>query len=420
MAANANKAVVVNGTSTGLTTTAGTLALAGNFSTLGAFAVALTVTAGTALTLPTTGTLATLAGSEAFTNKTLTTPAVTTSLTTGSTTFALLNTTATTVNAFGAATTLNIGNSGGTTTALGNWSIGGTLSAQTGTMTSAVLVGPLAGDTTYGAISLSGNLAGSLVGFYGKSGSSLYSAVPTAGHIYGVVNSSVVTDTSSTGLAVTGTLSATGSISAAGQFTSTYAGGGGSGAAIYLNSASPAITLRQSGAGTDQKKWDQAFTGTGVMSFRTINDNEGAATNWLTVTRDSGYGITSVAIPSVWANTGGTTAVMVDSAGVLWKLASARKYKMDFAPYTKGLADVLKLDPQYYRVKSQGEGSHLYAGLIADDLDAQGLSEFVAYGPEGVDSINYGHMAALFTNAIKELVAKNESLTARITALEAK
>ena len=117
----------------------------------------------------------------------------------------------------------------------------------------------------------------------------------------------------------------------------------------------------------------------------------------------------AVSIPYVWANTGGTTAVMVDSAGTLFKLASARKYKMDIAPYTKGLADVLKLDPQYYRVKSQGADSHMYAGLIADDLDAQGLSEFVAYGPEGVDSINYGHMAALFTNAIKELAADFQS-----------
>jgi hypothetical protein len=124
------------------------------------------------------------------------------------------------------------------------------------------------------------------------------------------------------------------------------------------------------------------------------------------VTIPGTLGVTGApSFPYVWANTGGTTAVMVDIAGTLFKLASARKYKMDIAPYTKGLADVLKLDPQYYRVKSQGEDSHLYAGLIADDLDAQGLSEFVAYGPEGVDSINYGHMAALFTNAIKELAA---------------
>lgn len=114
--------------------------------------------------------------------------------------------------------------------------------------------------------------------------------------------------------------------------------------------------------------------------------------------------------PYTWANTGGTTAVMVDSAGTLFKLASARKYKTDFAPYTKGLADVLKLNPTLYRLKSANGAGYLQGGLIADDLDAIGMTEFVAYGPEGVDSINYGHMAALFTNALKEIDARLSKL----------
>lgn len=156
-----------------------------------------------------------------------------------------------------------------------------------------------------------------------------------------------------------------------------------------------------------------SYTGTGIFlyidraansAFKLIDLQAGA------VSKFTVNGAGSVTAPYIWANTGGTTAVMVDSNGTLFKLASARKYKTDIAPYSKGLADVLKLDPQYYRVKSQGEDSHLYAGLIADDLDAQGLSEFVAYGPEGVDSINYGHMAALFTNAIKELAAELQNL----------
>lgn len=54
-----------------------------------------------------------------------TSPAITTSLTTPSTSFALLNTTATTVNAFGAATTVSIGASSGTTTINNNLTISG-------------------------------------------------------------------------------------------------------------------------------------------------------------------------------------------------------------------------------------------------------------------------------------------------------
>lgn len=68
---NANKAVVVNAGANALTVTTGTLALAGNFSTIGAYAIALTATGATGVTLPTAGTLATLAGTEEFTNKTL-------------------------------------------------------------------------------------------------------------------------------------------------------------------------------------------------------------------------------------------------------------------------------------------------------------------------------------------------------------
>ncbi|GIW62068.1 MAG: hypothetical protein KatS3mg089_0920 [Patescibacteria group bacterium] len=58
-----------------------------------------------------------------------TSPSFTTSITTGSTSFSLLNTTATTINAFGAATTLNIGANSGTLT-LGNPTVVGTQTTQ--------------------------------------------------------------------------------------------------------------------------------------------------------------------------------------------------------------------------------------------------------------------------------------------------
>jgi len=65
-----NKAVVINAGGTGMTTTVGTLALAGNFATTGAYAVTLAAGAAVTLTLPlVNGTLATLAGAEALTNK---------------------------------------------------------------------------------------------------------------------------------------------------------------------------------------------------------------------------------------------------------------------------------------------------------------------------------------------------------------
>jgi hypothetical protein len=143
---------------TGVANTGKTITLGGNLTTSGAFATTLTATATTSVTLPTTGTLATLAGTEALTNKTLTSPAITTSLTTGSTSFDLVNTTATTVNFAGAATSLTMGASGGTTTIQGDLSIGG------GDITTSTSVGGL---VVKPAVASGLNATGTYLALYG-------------------------------------------------------------------------------------------------------------------------------------------------------------------------------------------------------------------------------------------------------------
>ena len=72
LSGNANKALVVNAGGTAVTVTTGTLALAGNLATTGAFNTTIAQGATTTITLPlVSGTLATLAGTETLSNKTI-------------------------------------------------------------------------------------------------------------------------------------------------------------------------------------------------------------------------------------------------------------------------------------------------------------------------------------------------------------
>jgi len=115
--------------------------------------------------------------------------------------------------------------------------------------------------------------------------------------------------------------------------------------------------------------------------------------------------------------------VFVDSSGYLLRSTSSIKYKKDVVDYDKGLTAVQSLRPVYYksnRTNADGnEDSHQYAGFIAEEIDAAGLTEFVQYGEDNTpESLAYGNMVALLTKAIQELKAELDTTKARLAALE--
>ena len=120
----------------------------------------------------------------------------------------------------------------------------------------------------------------------------------------------------------------------------------------------------------------------------------------------SGY----LTVPGVYGSTTASAAnVFVTSAGLLQRSTSSRRYKNSVVDYTRGLADVENLRPVFY--KGNNDGDKLYAGLIAEDVHAAGLTEFVQYDDEGKpDALAYSNMIALAVAAIKELDAKNSVL----------
>jgi hypothetical protein len=127
-----------------------------------------------------------------------------------------------------------------------------------------------------------------------------------------------------------------------------------------------------------------------------------------------------VQMPTVYSNTTASAAnVFVESDGTLKRSTSSLRYKRDPQPYTRGLADVLKLRPVTY--KGINDGDKVFAGLIAEEVAEAGLEEFVIRDSENrPDALHYPQMVALAFAAIKEQDAEIKSLRARVAALEAK
>jgi hypothetical protein len=125
--------------------------------------------------------------------------------------------------------------------------------------------------------------------------------------------------------------------------------------------------------------------------------------------------------PGTYALTTGSSAnVNVDAAGVLARSTSSLRYKKDVVTYDLGIEKLKKLRPVTYRSKATRDGDGLYAGFIAEEVDAAGLTEFVVYNEAGeADALQYGSFTALLAKALQEAVDNIEALEARLAVLEA-
>jgi len=123
----------------------------------------------------------------------------------------------------------------------------------------------------------------------------------------------------------------------------------------------------------------------------------------------------TTSLPGVYAKTTANAAnVFVASGGLMYRSTSSLQYKKNVQPMTTGLEAVKQLKPVTFNEKSDDSGK-LFAGLIAEDLDKQGLKEYVSYDEEGKpDAIHYGNLVALAFKAIQELEAKVASLEAQL------
>ena len=123
-------------------------------------------------------------------------------------------------------------------------------------------------------------------------------------------------------------------------------------------------------------------------------------------------------VPEVYSNTTANAAnVYVTSTGLLQRSTSSLRYKENIEPLAYGLNEVHKIKPVTFTSKGDDSGER-FAGLIAEDLEEQGLTEFVVYDDENKpDAIHYGNLVALAFKAIQELEEKVKTLEAQVASV---
>lgn len=131
--------------------------------------------------------------------------------------------------------------------------------------------------------------------------------------------------------------------------------------------------------------------------------------------RNDGVFFTGLAAASPYNNTSAAAAnVGIDTSGILFRSTSSLKYKKDVKDAVHGLAEVMQLRPVTYQGKAKGDAQRVFGGLIAEEVHAAGLTEFVMYAEDGTpDALAYGNMVSLLVKAVQELSAEIEALKAK-------
>lgn len=136
--------------------------------------------------------------------------------------------------------------------------------------------------------------------------------------------------------------------------------------------------------------------------------------------RNDGLINTGLEASSPYNNTTGNAAnVNLDTNGNLLRSTSSLRYKTDVQDAKHGLAEVLQLRSVTF--KGKNDGDTIFGGLIAEEVHAAGLTEFVVYDDNRQpDALHYGNMVGLLVKAVQEQQALITDLKARVAALESR
>jgi hypothetical protein len=156
-----------------------------------------------------------------------------------------------------------------------------------------------------------------------------------------------------------------------------------------------------------------SISGAGTSNAAYVIITRDSLGNDLFYVRNDGYTNTGSRASSPYNLTSGNAANMVVGAdGTLYRSTSSLKYKRDVKDYDKGLAEVMQMRPVYYKGKTDGDTQ--FAGLIAEEIEELGLTEFVQYAKDGTpDALAYSNMVALLVKGMQELKAELDELKSK-------
>lgn len=198
-------------------------------------------------------------------------------------------------------------------------------------------------------------------------------------------------------------------------FTGAF-GGSSSSLKMFLD-ASGNLTLGATSNGAGSRFYLKGATSDNTSyTFYVLNSS---STDMLWVRNDGAISTGSAAASPYNNTTADAANLVVFSNGTLGRSTSSLKYKSNVQDAVHGLSNVLALRPVTYTSLGVEDGGKVFGGLIAEEVDAAGLTEFVQYGPDGApDALAYGNMVSLLIKGMQEQQVIIEDLRTRIAKLE--
>lgn len=124
-------------------------------------------------------------------------------------------------------------------------------------------------------------------------------------------------------------------------------------------------------------------------------------------------------VAGIYNLTSGSSAnVNVDGSGTLARATSSERYKRYVRDYEDGTPKLKRLRAVLYKSIFERDGDVDFAGFIAEEVHAAGLTEFVVYDAlDRPDALHYGAFTALLTKALQEAIERIEALEAKVANL---